>query len=197
MRAFAVCMLVSLMFPLVAAQNALAEDNAGQAETAAMTEAAPEYVLGPGDVLEVFIWEEPDLSRMVTVRPDGRISYPLVPDIMAAGRTIAELREAMEKEVYKITPDVPISIILNTSAKRYYVIGESGSSVYSLTGPIRVMQALAVAGGINEFGDKDILIIRDEGGKQRVLKFDYGKVEKGKHLEQNVFLINNDTIIVR
>lgn len=158
---------------------------------------AEEYTLAPGDMLEVTVWEEPDLSQAVTVRPDGRITYPLVREIMAAGKTIAQLREEMETEIYKIVPDVPVSIVLTATAKRFYVIGESGSSAYPLTGPIRVMQALALAGGITEFGDKDIIILRDLGDEQQVIEFDYGKVEDGKKLEQNVFLMSNDTIIVR
>jgi len=159
----------------------------------------PSYIIGPMDVLEIQVWKEPDFSRQVLVRPDGKITLPLVGDILASGMNTmglkALLSEKLENFVSK--PEVTV-IVLESRSKNFYIIGKiSRPGTYPLNPDMTVLQAISVAGGLAEWADKDsIRIIRRSGGKEEILPFDYNKVITGKKLEQNILLKTNDTIIV-
>ena len=153
------------------------------------------YVMGPEDVLYVRVWREPDFSLPVSVRPDGKITMPLVGDLQASGLTPLQLGKEVASGLSKYinTPDVTI-IVEQVNSKKYYITGgvlKTGS--FPLVVPTTVLEALSNAGGFKEFANtKKIKILR---GSKR-LSFNYKQVINGKHLEQNIYLENGDYIIV-
>jgi len=167
----------------------------------ALAEAAPAavdprtYVIGTDDVLLIRVWREPEHSGLVTVRPDGKITLPLIGDIQAGGLTPekldAEVTRALSK--YINDPDVIVSVQAVRS-KRYYVTGEvNRPGAYPLAAPVTVLEALTLAGGFRDFANKkNITILR---GNQR-FKFNYNDVVKGKNPGQNITLQHGDYIIV-
>ncbi len=157
------------------------------------------YVIGSGDTLSIQVWREPNLSGNFTVRPDGKITFPLINDIKADGLTPLQLKKVIEKGLTKyISTPVVTVVVSSANSKNIYVLGKVNSpGKYPLIGPTTVLQALAEAGGLAEWakGD-DIVILRNENGKQIKIEFDYDDVSRGKHLEQNIFLKPGDTIVV-
>lgn len=153
------------------------------------------YVIGAEDILFIKVWRENDFTGPVGVRPDGKISMPLIGELQAAGltpeRLSAHIAEALKK--YIMTPDVSVSVS-QVNSKRYYITGEvNRPGPYPLVTPTRVLEALANAGGFRDFANiKKIRILR---GKQQ-FKFNYKDVTNGKHLEENIFLENGDYVIV-
>ena len=157
------------------------------------------YVIGAGDVLSIQVWREPNLSGEFTVRPDGRITFPLLNDIKAQGLTPLQLKKKIEKGLTKyISTPVVTVVVQSANSKNIFILGKVNSpGKYPLTGPTTVLQALAQAGGLAEWAKSDeIVIVRNENGKQIKLEFDYDDVSKGKHLEQNIILKPGDTIVV-
>lgn len=158
-----------------------------------------DYHLRSGDVLEISVWGDEQLAREVAVRPDGMISFPLVGDVHAAGATVPELRKRIAQKVSEYVPDAPVTVILKKmGSSNVYVVGKvEKPGVYPLNGKLRVMQALAMAGGLNAFADSDsIIVLRPRGGAQDVMPFDYNEVAQGENLEQNVILMPGDTVVV-
>jgi len=161
--------------------------------------AASEFYLGPGDVLEISVWKDEALSRQVVVRPDGKISFPLIGDVLARGRTVEELRQLVEGKIKVYVPDAPVTVmVVQVGSPKVYVVGKVAKpGLYIMGQTLRVMQVLAMAGGMTPYANKDdILIIRKENGHQRVFKFNYGKVAGGKDLDQNICLEAGDTVVV-
>ena len=157
-----------------------------------------DYLIGAGDVLEILVWREPDLSRTVTVRPDGKISLPLVDDIQAAGHTCLQVKKMITEALtaYVELPSVYVMLQENRS-KRYHIIGKSGQGEYPLERDTTILQALAKAGGFKEWADKDEIIILRESPQGPVrIKFDYDRVASGKDVKQNILLNPGDVIIV-
>ncbi len=157
------------------------------------------YLIGAGDILKIQVWREPRLSGEFVVRPDGKITFPLVSDIKAEGMTPYQLKKILENKLTKfITAPVVTVVVQAVNSKNIYVLGKvNNPGKYPLTGPTTVLQALAQAGGLAEWakGD-DIVILRNENGKQIKIEFDYDEVSKGENLEQNIFLRPGDTIVV-
>lgn len=169
------------------------------AEQEEMAALGSEFYLGPGDVLEVSVWKDEALSRQVVVRPDGKISFPLIGDVLARGRTVEELRQVVEDKIKVYVPDAPVTVIVvQVGSSQVYVVGKVAKpGLYIMGQTLRVMQVLAMAGGMTPFANKDdILIIRKNNGHQRVFKFNYGKVAGGKDLDQNICLKPGDTVVV-
>ncbi|MGB9497695.1 MAG: polysaccharide biosynthesis/export family protein [Dissulfuribacterales bacterium] len=161
--------------------------------------AEDKYVIGPADILEIHVWREPDLSRTIPVRPDGKITLPLLNDVQASGLTPLELKARIEKGLAKFVESPTVSVaVQEIHSKNIFVFGQVESpGQYPLQKDLTVLQALSLAGGFAEWADKgDIIVLRKENGKQRRIKFDYKNVSKGKHLERNIFLRPGDTIIV-
>ena len=157
------------------------------------------YRVGPADVLDIFVWKDPELTRVTTVMHDGKIYYPLIGEVTAQGRTLTQLKEVITEKLtrYVDEPEVTVSVQQSLS-RRIYMIGKVNSpGPYPLGAEMTVLQALSTAGGFLQFSDeKNILIIRREGGKEVQLRFDYKKYISGKNLEQNIILKPNDTIVV-
>lgn len=176
--------------------------SAGPVQGADETEAAPptpEFRLGPEDAVEISVWKDEALTKQVVVRPDGKISFPLIGDIQAEGRTVEQLRQAVEDEIKAFVPDAPVTVmLLKLGSSKVYVIGKvARPGVYVMGHNLTVLQALAMAGGMTPFADKDdILILRKDSGRQKTMEFNYGRVSAGKDLEQNISLQAGDTIVV-
>lgn len=157
------------------------------------------YRVGPEDVLEISVWREDALKKEALVRPDGGISYPLVGEIQAAGKTVLELREEITKRLEKYIPDAVVSVtVLKTGSQRVYVLGKvTKPGEFPVGRSVDVLQALSMAGGVTPFADLNgIRIMRREGDRQVVLPFEYGRVVRGERLEQNVLLRAGDVVVV-
>ncbi len=168
----------------------------------ASTHSAPlpsDYVIGAEDVLGVVFWKEPEMSGDVTVRPDGRITIPVIGEIEAAGRRPEELQAAVEAAASKYISSVNVVVVVRTiNSRKVFVTGRvTTPGTYPLMGELTVIQAIALAGGLTEFADaKSITILRTENGQPRTLRFNYQDVSRGKNLAQNVLLRPGDTIVV-
>ena len=161
---------------------------------------AAEYKIGAGDVLKIVTWKEGDFTLdEVLVRIDGKISFPLLNDVQAAGLTPLMLKDVIETGLksYVANPVVTITVVKPDSQK-FYVMGEViKTGEYPLVKGLTVMQAFALAGGFTEWASKDeILLVRMEAGQRKVYKIDYKDMAKGKNLEQDLVLKADDTIIV-
>jgi polysaccharide biosynthesis/export protein len=160
----------------------------------------PEYVIGAQDVLGINFWRDTDMSGDVTVRPDGRITLPLIGDVQAAGLTPEALKAQLTTAASKLFKDEPTITVLvrQINSRKVFITGAVGTpGAHVLTGPLTVMQLISLAGGLTEFAKKkSITIMRAEGGKQVVLPFNYNDVASGKNLAQNVILKPGDTVVV-
>ncbi len=158
------------------------------------------YVIGSGDILEIVTWKETDFSREeILVRTDGMISFPLLNDVQAAGRSPLELKADIERKLkdYVDAPVVTVTVVTPGSQK-FYILGEvANTGEYPLIKELRVLQAFALAGGFTEWASKkEILLLRREKGEDKIIRINYKNIIKGGDLAQNVFIRPNDTIIV-
>ena len=159
-----------------------------------------DYVIGPGDVLEISVWKNQDLSRIVAVLPDGTITFPLVGRFAAGGKTVEQLREEMEKKISRYVPEPELTIIIQqVNSMVVYVIGKvNRPGHFPLNRNIDVLQALSMAGGLNIFADpKDIRIFRKTPDHTMVMTFNYKSVTEDNYLEGNVLLQAGDVIVVK
>lgn len=159
-----------------------------------------DYRIGNGDILEILTWKEPDFSREgIIVRLDGKISFPLLNDVPASGKTPAELKKSIEAGLkeYVASPNVTVTVS-NAASKRFYILGEVvRTGEYPLTKNLTVLQAFALAGGFTEWASKkEIILFRQESGKERVIQINYKDITKDKDFSQNVKIKADDTIIV-
>ncbi len=157
------------------------------------------YTIQPNDILEIFVWKEPNLSRRVLVRPDGRISLPLVQDLQAAGMNPGELKVKIE-EGLKGFVDVPnVTVIVDTiQSYRVYVTGKvARPGALMSEKPISVLQAVSLAGGFSEFANTaETVIIRGSGEDSSLFRFNYPEVIKSKNFSQNMLLRSGDVVVV-
>ncbi len=155
------------------------------------------YVIGPEDILNIKVWREQDFTGAKGVRPDGKITMPLLGDVQAAGLTPLRLADQLKQALaeYVKQPDVTVEV-LQVNSKKYSVTGEvNRPGTFPLVVATKVFDALNLAGGFREFANKkDILIIRN-GGKR--FHFNYNEYIKGKKMEQNIELENGDTVVVK
>ncbi len=153
------------------------------------------YVIGAQDVLSIKVWREQDFTGSYTVRPDGKITLPLIGDVQAGGLTPERLGEQLKQGLSNFINSPDVSVSLQTvGSKKFYITGEvNRPGEYILAIPTKVFDALSNSGGFRDFANKKkIVIIR---GTDR-LKFNYQDILKGKNLEQNIFLENGDTVVV-
>ena len=161
--------------------------------------AAADYVIGPEDVLGIVFWREPDLSGDVSVRPDGKITIPVIGEIQAAGRKPEVLQVQIAEAAAKYISSVNVVVIVRAiNSRKIFVTGRvTTPGAYPLMQPLTVMQAIALAGGLTDFADpKGISILRVENGKTRPVPFNYQDIARGKGLDQNVLLQPGDTVVV-
>lgn len=157
------------------------------------------YVIGLDDLLTVHFWGDTQMSGEVVVRPDGKISLPLLNDVQAAGYSPEQLGELLEKAAAKYVADPDATVIVREiRSRKVFVLGEVAKpGAVTLNGDMNVLQLLASVGGLLEYADKsDIVVLRKEDGRERRLKFNYNDVVKGKNVQQNILLQPGDTVVV-
>ncbi len=157
------------------------------------------YLIGPEDVLEISVWKDPELTKQVIVRPDGRISFPLIGEVEAGGHTVKFLEDKLKKQISEYIPDAMLTVIvIQVNSIKIYVVGKvARPGEYRIGRAINVMQALSLAGGLSPFADANsILILRSEKGSQNKIPFNYKELKKGEKLEQNIILETGDVIVV-
>jgi len=159
----------------------------------------PDYVIGVDDALDVVFWQEKEMSASVAVRPDGKISLPLLNEIQAAGRTPEQLRAAVTEAASKFVEGPTVTVVVKAiNSRKVFITGQVGKpGPYPLIDATTVLQLISMAGGLNEYADsEDIRIVRTENGKSNAQRFNYKDVSKGKNLTQNILLQPGDTIVV-
>jgi polysaccharide export outer membrane protein len=157
------------------------------------------YKIGKGDILEIIAWKEEDFTREVFVRIDGKITFPLLDDIHAAGRTTMEVKKEIETKLKEFIEDPIVTVILKSPmSQKFYILGEvAKTGEYPLVKKLTILQAFALAGGFTEWASKnEIILLRNEKGKEKIIRVNYKNIIKGKNLSQNVNIKVNDTIIV-
>jgi polysaccharide export outer membrane protein len=158
-----------------------------------------QYVIGPDDVLVVQFWREKDLSAEVTVRPDGKVSLPLLSDVRAAGLTPEQLRDTLNEAARKYIED-PIATVTvkQVNSRKVFITGQvEKPGSYPLIGRMTVLQLIATAGGLKDYVDgKDISVVRNEGGLEVTHRFNYQDALKHRNLRQNIELKAGDTVLV-
>ncbi|HYX75521.1 MAG TPA: polysaccharide biosynthesis/export family protein [Steroidobacteraceae bacterium] len=161
---------------------------------------APDYTLNAGDTLDISVWKEEDLTKKdVIVRPDGKFSFPLAGQVLARGRTAAEIEAEITTRLKRYVAEPVVSVaVKNLDGCRIYVIGQvSKAGSFVMNPRVNVLQALSLAGGMTPFAAvNDIMVLRGSGEGQRAIPFHYGEVVKGRNLNQNVLLEAGDVVVV-
>ena len=177
----------------------------GAFESSARSGAVPaagsgvEYLLGAEDVLAIAVWKDEHLTKEVVVRPDGFVSFPLVGEVQASGRTVEEVRADITKRLAKFIPNPNVSVAaIKVLSYRVYVLGRVNKPGEFMIGHTTdVLQALSLAGGLTPFAsENDIRIIRRINGEQQVIPVPYGDLKRGKNLERNALLQRGDVVMV-
>jgi polysaccharide biosynthesis/export protein len=178
--------------------DAAAKSGSAAADAKQAPAAAPDYVIGADDTLHISVWKEPDLSETLPVRPDGKISMPLLNDVIAAGLTPLELKDSITEKLKKYIADPRVTVVVTAmNSRRIFVTGEvTHTGPMPLLPHMTVLQALAQAGFTQFANLKGIYLLRTENGKQVKLLFNYKQVVKGDHPEQNIVLLPGDTVVV-
>jgi polysaccharide biosynthesis/export protein len=203
-RQVALCMALGMLTISATTARAQGQGKTQQSPAAAANAKVsatpdPNYIIGPQDVLDIDVWKEAELTRDVPVRPDGKISLPLLNDVQAAGLTPTQLSEELTTELKKFITDPQVTVIVTQiNSQRVYILGEmTRPGAYPLLPGMTVLQALSSAGGFTQFANlKKIYVLRNEDGKQVKFPFNYKEVVKGNNAEQNITLKAGDQIVV-
>lgn len=189
---FVVAGALCLLFDSLTVCEAAPPDTTGQAPE-------KEYLIGIGDILDVSVWHEPDISKSVFVRLDGRISLPLIGDVFAKGLSPESLADKIGAKLATFIADPSVTVTLTDGKSRiYYVLGQvARPGEYALNYPVSIVQAIARAGGFAEWAKKDkVIVVRKQGGKETMIHFDYDTFVDGKERGSNVALQPGDTLII-
>jgi polysaccharide biosynthesis/export protein len=193
---------VLLAGSIASAQETPAQPAASAADsnttTTASAQSSPTYVIGPEDNLHIAVWKEPDLTATLPVRPDGKISLPLLNDVQAAGLTPQQLADSITEKLKKFVADPRVTVVVTQiNSKRVYMVGEVGhAGAIPMLPNMTVLQALSSA-GMNQFANtKKIYVLRVENGKQQKLPVNYRNLVKGQDMGHNYLLQPGDTIVV-
>ena len=181
------------------AESAAKRAKTREAESVPVPAVVPvDYVIGPDDTLHISVWKEPDMSATLPVRPDGKISLPLLDDVQAAGLTPLQLKESIKEKLKKYIADPRVTVVVTAmNSRRIFVTGEvlhPGAAV--LLPNMTMLQALASAGFTQFANVKGIYLLRVENGQQTKIPFNYKEVVKGRNPEQNIILKAGDTVVV-
>ncbi len=189
--------------------GAVAQTSAATSDSATSTEAKAnksgaaasadsDYVIGADDLLKIVVWKETELTETLPVRPDGKISMPLLGDVVAAGMTPTELAESIQQKLKKYIADPRVTVVVSAmNSRRVFVTGEvTHSGAIPLLPHMTVLQALSTAGFTQFANLKSIYVLRNQGGRQTKLPFNYKDVVKGLRPEENIELKPGDTVVV-
>ena len=209
MRRMTLFTLLFLLLPgasLYAAPQNVGEKGKGNAAAPASSKSAPKaatddpaYVIGDADVLDISVWKEPDVSRAVPVRPDGKISLPLLNDVQATGLTPMQLQQQLTEKLRKFLTEPQVTVIVTQiNSRRVYIMGEvNRPGTVPLLPDMTILQLITTAGGFSQFANTSkIRLLRNENGKQTTYTFNYKEVMEGKRPEQNLTLKPGDSIVV-
>lgn len=158
-----------------------------------------DYLIGPGDLLDISVWKNPELTKQLPVLPDGKIAFPLIGELVVAGKSVAQVTKETEDKLARYMPDPTLSIsVTKVNSLLIYVIGKvNGPGMFAFNTNVNVLQALAMAKGLNAFAKKGkIKIFRVKDGETLIFDFEYDEVSEGKNLEQNIQLQRGDIIVV-
>jgi len=158
-----------------------------------------DYRIGPGDVLNIDVCKDPALTRMLSVLPDGKVAYPLIGELAAEGKTVAQLKKEIEGKLARYMNDPVVTVeVRQMNSLHIYVLGRVNAPGRSiLSSNVNVLQALAIAGGPNAYANRArIRIFRQEGDKTSIIPFDYDDVTAGKNLGSNILLKRGDVVFV-
>jgi polysaccharide biosynthesis/export protein len=181
------------------ALEARQDGTAPKGAPAVTTSSDPDYKIGPQDMVRIDVWKEPEISRVTPVRPDGRISLPLLNDVQAAGLTPTQLASIITDGLKKYITNPQVTVgVTEINSRRVYVTGEvTKPGAFPLQPSMTVLQALTNSGGFTQFARiKGIYVLRTEDGKQVKHPFNYKDVVSGKHPELNIVLQPGDVIVV-
>ncbi len=175
-----------------------AKTNQAPAESMPKSLAGPDYVIGANDNLHISVWKEPDLTTSLPVRPDGKISLPLLNDVLAAGLTPMQLADSITEKLKKYIADPRVTVVVTAmNSQRIYVVGEvTHTGAMPLFPNMTVLQALSSAGFTQFANLKGIYVLRTQNGKQTKLPFNYKEVVKGRNTQQNIVLKPGDQVVV-
>jgi polysaccharide export outer membrane protein len=183
--------------PAPASPDSPSPVDAPQVKIRAEGDPADAYAIGIGDVIEIAVWKNPDLTVTVPVRPDGRVSVPLLGDVQAAGMTPLALKQTLTEgfRQYVTAPGVSV-VIKEINSQKVFVTGEVAKpGAYDLRPHTKLMQALALAGGLTPYAKGRVILLRDRQGKDRRFEMDLGGIIKGRRPEDNILLEAGDTLI--
>ncbi len=193
------CILLILPMSMVVNFPVVAESSLGDIAEISESSTNPiEYSINPGDVLEISVWKEESLNKQALVRPDGGITFPLIGNIHAGGKSVGELKKNIIEKLATFIPDPVVTVSIVSIGLKVYVLGKVNKpGEFQPTHNIDVMQALSMAGGLTPFADDDdIKILRRMNGDTKVLLFDYGAILDGQRLDQNIVLESGDVVVV-
>ena len=195
------CLCALLLVPLVAQSTSPPQSvNPSPSKPVASATLPKDYVIGVEDVLNVVFWKDKELSAEVLVRPDGKISLPMLNDVPAAGMTPEQLAAAVQQAAAKFVRDPGATVIVKEiRSRKVYVIGEVAKpGTFHLASEMNVIQIIAEAGGFLESANKsNVVVVRNENGQERRYKVNYNEVVRGKNVGQNIRLLPGDTILIR
>jgi len=165
----------------------------------AQSQTIESYGLHPGDLVSISVWRELELQGEFLVPPDGLISFPLVGQVVAAGRTAAQIQDEIAEKLKAYIPEAVVTVsIVDIQGNRIYVIGQvNNPGTFVMNTPLNVVQALSLAQGMTPFAQvNDIIILRTTNGRQQVFEFQYNDINRGRDLEQNITLQSGDVVVV-
>lgn len=193
---------IGLLGTALAAQSSNAMNGDAKADkpaaSAEQADTPSDYVIGADDTLRISVWKEPDLTETLPVRPDGKISMPLLNDVEAAGLTPLQLKDSLTEKLKKYIADPRVTVVVTAmNSRRIFVSGEVvHSGPMALLPHMTMLQALAQAGFTQFANLKGIYLLRVENGRQVKMPFHYKDIIKGNHPEQNILLKPGDTVVV-
>jgi len=192
---------VSLLFCFIIAASPLCSADQPPASTAKWSEwvTIEDYIIGSGDVLYISVWNNEPLTKLVTVLPDGKIYFPLIGEVVVGGKTVSLLKKELEDRISTFVSNPNLSVMVQqVNSMMIYVIGKvNNPGRFVLNTNVNVLQALAMAGGLNEFAKRNrIRIFRKTKGENKIFKFAYDDVTEGKNLNQNIQLKRGDVLVV-
>src|SRR6266566_1336400 len=169
-----------------------------QGQSAPAPAVSPDYIIGPEDTLHISVWKEPDLTATLPVRPDGKISMPLLNDVQAAGLKPMQLADSITERLRKYIADPRVTVVVTAmNSQRIYVLGEVlHTGAMPLSPGMTVLQALASAGFTQFANTKGIYVLRVENGRQQKIPVNYKQLVKGEAMGQNILMKPGDTIVV-
>ena len=161
--------------------------------------AADRYLLNAGDVLDISVWNEETLKKTVLVLPDGTVSFPLAGELLAKGKTVSELEQALKNNLSEFLADPVVTVVVaNVSGNTVHILGKvqtPGSFVMSQN--LNVMQALSLAGGLSAYAkENNIIVLRQQGANQTVIKVRYADIKDGDDISTNIKLKSGDVIVI-